>query len=239
MDLVCLMLLFHRSSRGERTGSQILRKHSDFNAWQTRLSICGCLSPLYLLLVVDASHNMAQQLKATILERFSNNFQIWALKNKKNPIACMLLPAFGFIEGLQSGATGATLHRKKQLFGSSFCCAGGVFINDFADIEKALTEPQARDFRLGSILLSSCKLPMGPDGGRNVFLLALGNTEDDDNTCGVPVLPLPTLSSATPRTTNTRLVRTTTRPRSYWPRSRRITRFSVTLRLFLILPVKA
>jgi hypothetical protein len=60
---------------------------------------------------------------------------------------------------------GSGLHHKRA--------AGGVWLGEFQELERALTEPQARGFKLASSALDPEHLPNASVGGRNVFLLSL------------------------------------------------------------------
>jgi len=71
--------------------------------------------------------------------------------------------------------SGAYLYKKRLALGENFCCAGGVWSGEFDAVERGLTEPQARGYRLASSLLDPNHLPMAPENGRNVFLLSLSD----------------------------------------------------------------
>eukprot|EP00527_Entomoneis_sp_CCMP2396_P007973 CAMPEP_0198151442 /NCGR_PEP_ID=MMETSP1443-20131203/55551_1 /TAXON_ID=186043 /ORGANISM="Entomoneis sp., Strain CCMP2396" /LENGTH=405 /DNA_ID=CAMNT_0043817097 /DNA_START=250 /DNA_END=1467 /DNA_ORIENTATION=+ len=73
------------------------------------------------------------------------------------------------------------LYRKLKANGGDFCCAGGVWLSDFDDIAQALTEPQARSYRLASSLIDPKHIPMIPEHGRNVFLLSLSDKDAGGN----------------------------------------------------------
>jgi cytochrome P450 len=59
--------------------------------------------------------------------------------------------------------------------GSNFCCSGQVVLGDFETLKVALTSPQARTWRLGTTVLDAEHSPNQDVGGRNVFLLPLGD----------------------------------------------------------------
>eukprot|EP00542_Grammatophora_oceanica_P009934 CAMPEP_0194044462 /NCGR_PEP_ID=MMETSP0009_2-20130614/15928_1 /TAXON_ID=210454 /ORGANISM="Grammatophora oceanica, Strain CCMP 410" /LENGTH=448 /DNA_ID=CAMNT_0038688991 /DNA_START=49 /DNA_END=1398 /DNA_ORIENTATION=- len=111
--------------------------------------------------------------KPTFQESLSNGFQVWALKRARwNPIRALTMPFISWKEGIDANK-GSYLHRKRLVLGSNFCAAGGVWLGDFESVAEALTEPQARGYRLASSLLDPAHLPMKPDNGREVFLLSL------------------------------------------------------------------
>jgi hypothetical protein len=103
---------------------------------------------------------------------------VWALRRHRvfskvfvwlaNPI----LRIITFYEGVKANG-GDYLYHKRAVFGSNFCCAGGVWLGEFQELERALTEPQARGFKLASSALDPKHLPNASVGGRNVFLLSL------------------------------------------------------------------
>ena len=112
--------------------------------------------------------------------RALNRVQMWALQHPGNFLAKLLLLLIGLIEGLLANNP-TYLDRKRLVFGPNFCCAGEVVMGEFATLEKALTSPQARTWRLGTSMLDSHHLPMVDGGGRNVFLLALSGREAGGN----------------------------------------------------------
>mmetsp|Transcript_88300 Transcript_88300/g.274457 ORF Transcript_88300/g.274457 Transcript_88300/m.274457 type:complete len:407 (-) Transcript_88300:274-1494(-) len=65
------------------------------------------------------------------------------------------------------------IHKRRLDYGDNFCCAGEVCVGAFKAVERALTEPQARTFRLGQTPFIKSHCP-GTDGGpRSTFLLAM------------------------------------------------------------------
>jgi len=85
----------------------------------------------------------------------------------------MLLPPIAFVEGLIANLP-FYLNRKRAMFGHNFCCAGEVVMEDFATLERALTEPQARTYRLGMSFLNEKHVLVN---GRSLFALALSDPQ--------------------------------------------------------------
>ena len=110
----------------------------------------------------------------SFLDKALNNFQAWAIEKPDNLLSRILLPPISFIEGFV-GIDPVYLDRKRQALGLNFCCAGAVVLGDFPTLEKTLTSPQARTWRLGTIKLSKDHGAVIDDGGRNVFLLSLSD----------------------------------------------------------------
>jgi hypothetical protein len=103
-----------------------------------------------------------------------NKFQASALQKPHAMENNLLLRIISFIESLMT-IKPTYMDSKRQVLGDNFCCAGQVVLGEFGAIESALTSPQARTFRLGSVFLDSHNLPNQDAQGRNVFLLALSD----------------------------------------------------------------
>ena len=110
----------------------------------------------------------------SFLDKEFNDFQAWAIENPDEALSKALLPIISFSEGLIANMP-TYLDSKRRLLGPNFCCAGQVVLGEFAELEKALTSPQARTWRLGTTVLDSSHCPNLDVGGRNVFLLALSD----------------------------------------------------------------
>lgn len=111
-----------------------------------------------------------------------NEFQAWALQNPEESLSKTLLPTIALIEGVIANEP-TYLQVKRLAFGANFCCAGQVVMSEFATLEKALTSPQARGWRLGTSVLDPDSAPNQDVGGRNLFLLSLSDraTEASSN----------------------------------------------------------
>jgi len=107
-----------------------------------------------------------------------NEFQTWALQNPEESLSKTLLPTIALIEGLIANEP-TYLQVKRLAFGANFCCAGQVVMSEFATLEKALTSPQARGWRLGTAVLDPDSAPNQDVGGRNLFLLSLSDRATD------------------------------------------------------------
>ncbi|MEG4807478.1 cytochrome 450 [Microcoleus sp. F8-D3] len=107
-----------------------------------------------------------------------NEFQVWALQNPEESLSKTMLPPIALIEGLIANEP-TYLQIKRLAFGANFCCAGQVVMGEFDTLEKALTSPQARGWRLGTSVLDPDRAPNQDVGGRNLFLLSLSDRETD------------------------------------------------------------
>lgn len=119
--------------------------------------------------------------KPSVGESISQSLQVWQLQGHAwwNPISGLvffLMRPFIFREAVQANS-GAYLYHKRAVFGDNFCCAGGVWLGEFKEVERALTQPQAREFRLAPTPLDTEHLPSTSEGGRLTFLLALSQKE--------------------------------------------------------------
>ncbi|MEM8829907.1 MAG: cytochrome 450 [Cyanobacteria bacterium P01_G01_bin.19] len=110
------------------------------------------------------------------MAKLLHNFQVWALQNPEKWLSKTFIPLISFIEGI-SGNNPVYLDTQRQALGSNFCCAGQVVLGEFQTLETALTSPQARTWRLGTTILSKDHAAGVDDGGRNVFLISLGDRE--------------------------------------------------------------
>ena len=105
-----------------------------------------------------------------------HSFQVWALQNPEKWLSKILMPLISFIEGI-IGNNPVYLDAQRQALGLNFCCAGQVVLGDFPTLEKTLTSPQARTWRLGTTILSKDHAAGVDKGGRNVFLISLSDRE--------------------------------------------------------------
>jgi hypothetical protein len=112
-------------------------------------------------------------LKPNFWDKAFNNFQIWAISHPNNLISKLLLPPISVVEGILA-KNHTYLDRKRLMFGDNFCCAGEVVLGDFTTLERALTSPQARTYRLGQTVLDRKNLMVR---GRDLFLLALSDPQ--------------------------------------------------------------
>jgi len=115
---------------------------------------------------------------SSLINRTLNEFQAWALQNPEKCLSKTLLPPIAVMEGLIANEA-TYLQVKRLAFGANFCCAGQVVMSEFATLEKALTSPQARGWRLGTSVLDPDSTPNQDVGGRNLFLLSLSDRETD------------------------------------------------------------
>jgi len=117
-----------------------------------------------------------------------NSFQLWALQRPEHLFARLFLPSVEVLQSFYMGWNGTKLELdklslpvpppwcilKQRWGGMNFCASGEVWMGSFADVERALTQPQARTSNLGEHpLLWECL----PDVARSrcVFLLALSD----------------------------------------------------------------
>ncbi|MEA5575818.1 cytochrome 450 [Anabaena sp. UHCC 0451] len=115
-------------------------------------------------------------LQPSLLDKALNHFQAWAIENHQNLVSRTFLPIISLVEGIIANNP-AYLDAKRQGLGLTFCCAGQIVLGDFKSLETALTSPQARDWRLGTSILSSSHGPGVDKGGRNVFLITLSDAD--------------------------------------------------------------
>jgi hypothetical protein len=116
----------------------------------------------------------------SLLDKTLNHFQAWAIENPQNLISRTFLPVISFVEGIIANNP-TYLDAKRQALGLTFCCAGQVVLGDFKTLETALTSPQARDWRLGTSMLSASHGPGVDKGGRNVLLITLSDAAAGGN----------------------------------------------------------
>lgn len=137
----------------------------------------GPLYALYLFLAIPVA-NMVLLLLLSLCAR--NSLQIWLLTHPSNLLSRGWIPILSVVEGVVA-CLPAYLPSLRDRHGKNFCCAGQVVLSDFAAVEAAMTGGQARLTSLGTQPLIASRLP-GLDGGpRNVFLLALDDTEPDSD----------------------------------------------------------
>jgi len=67
--------------------------------------------------------------KIPVCDKILNDFQIWAIRRPKNPIAKVMLPPIAAIENFVARDS-QYLARKQALFGPNFCLAGQVVLGD-------------------------------------------------------------------------------------------------------------
>lgn len=123
-----------------------------------------------------ASQISSSETSPTLLDKALNTFQAWALEHPNALLSRVLLPLISFFEGLIANLP-VYLDAKRQALGLTFCCAGQVVLGEFETLEAALTSPQAREWRLGTSILSAAHAPGVDRGGRNAFLISLSDDE--------------------------------------------------------------
>jgi hypothetical protein len=113
--------------------------------------------------------------------------QCWMLENPWNPIGQIFVGPVALIDSISIGVTGDRLSvgghvivrtgmiPRYEEWGDNFCAAGQIWLSSYEDVSKAVLEPQGRSARLGEHPLIASHFPMVADGGRDVFLLGLGN----------------------------------------------------------------
>jgi hypothetical protein len=112
--------------------------------------------------------------------KISNYIQSIMISNPHNIFSKLFLPIISFFEGLIYNDV-YYLDRRRTILGDNFCCAGQVVLGDFKTIEKDLTSPQERTFRLGSILLDDNHLPKNNNIGEHTFLLSISDKKFGGN----------------------------------------------------------
>lgn len=122
----------------------------------------------------SSSQTTSKTASPTLIDSALNRFQAWALEHPDALCSKLLLPPISLIEGVIANQV-VYVDAKRQAFGFNFCCAGQVVLGEFETLETALTSPQARDWRLGTSVLSEAHGPVIDSGGRNVFLLSLSD----------------------------------------------------------------
>jgi hypothetical protein len=125
---------------------------------------CGGLFLVYLLIEV------------IIYIALSGQAQCWLLESPGNPIAQFFVTPVYVAQSLGVGNPSNMIALQSK-WGDNFCASGQVWLSSYDDVSTALLEPQKRNARLGEHPLIPGHLPI--EGGRLVFLLALGNTVDN------------------------------------------------------------
>ena len=130
---------------------------------------------------VKSTTSSTRTISPTILESIGHYLQRVALQNQ-SPLtttffSLFLYPIiwlFSIIQGVRANQA-TYLYRKYKVFGTNFCCAGGVWISDFQSVRSNLLQPQARTKKLAPSTLDGAHLPhVNLEGdGRLTFLLAL------------------------------------------------------------------
>jgi hypothetical protein len=78
----------------------------------------------------------------------SQRFQIHTIQNPKGFLAKTIQPIISLVEGAPATFS---LPKRRRRFGENFCVAGMVVLGNFKEVSRALTSPQARTYRLGSL----------------------------------------------------------------------------------------
>lgn len=109
-----------------------------------------------------------------IKEIISQRFQIRTSCKPNGFLAKRIQPVLSLLEGFAANAP-HYLSWKRMAFGENFMAAGEVVLGEFDEVSEAMTNPQARTFRLGTGILDSRHLPGKLKGGpkRNLWLLAV------------------------------------------------------------------
>jgi hypothetical protein len=105
---------------------------------------------------------------------FAGEAQCWMLENPSNPIANTFVYPVAIGQSLGIGRMGDMIALQEK-WGNNLCAAGQVWLSSYDDVAKAVLNPQKRNARLGEHPLIPAHFPMTFRGGRDVFLLALGN----------------------------------------------------------------
>ena len=96
-------------------------------------------SPVFRLTVAMSTDPLSptksseeKDLKPTLGDRFSHNFEMWALKNPERvgPLRRLLFNALSFYELAKFGASGKEQWRKRLVFGRNFVFGGAVFCGE-------------------------------------------------------------------------------------------------------------
>ena len=125
--------------------------------------------------------NNLEGIFSALLNPALDEFQAWALQHPDDGLSQTLLPIISFVEGMVANEP-TYLDAKRKALGPNFCCAGQVVMGEFAELETALTSPQARTWRLGTSILEASHAPNQDVNGRNLFLLALSDGSAADGT---------------------------------------------------------
>jgi len=106
----------------------------------------------------------------TWFETIMQMFQIHTICHPKGILARVIQPLINLWEG-QVANLPYYLSYQRAAFGENFCAAGQVVLGEWKEVERALTSPQARTFRLGTAPISEARCPKAH--GKTSFLLAL------------------------------------------------------------------
>lgn len=106
-----------------------------------------------------------------IKEIISQRFQIRTSCKPNGFLAKRIQPVLSLLEGFTANAP-HYLSWKRMAFGENFMAAGEVVLGEFDEVSEAMTNPQARTFRLGTGILDSRHLPGKLKGGpkRNLWV---------------------------------------------------------------------
>ena len=94
---------------------------------------------------------------------------------RKPGLARLLTKLSNYQEGFDANQPDY-LTNLRAAFGENFCAAGQVVLGSYEDVESAILNPQAREFKLGTSYLDATHLPSGKlKGGpdRNLFVSPL------------------------------------------------------------------
>ena len=137
------------------------------------LSIIGSLVVLSVVGALLTRRDPSGE-QPSLFRRLLHSFQLWAIPRPNNLVSQLVLPVIRFVEG---GLANFPLYlpNMRRWFGPNFCCSGQVVLGEFKELERILTSPQKRTYRLGSTVLTSSALPNTDVKERNIFLLALSD----------------------------------------------------------------